>query len=271
VAAAVRARRRRLGQLPEQLREQMLRGVIRIDTGGMQLGQVNALSYMEAGDLAFGAPSRVSATARLGSGEFVDIERETELGGPIHSKGVMILTAYLAARYARHLPLPVAATLVFEQSYGVVEGDSASAAELCALISALGDLPLKQSLAITGSVNQHGQMQSVGGVCEKIEGFFDLCRARGLDGSHGVVIPAVDAPDLMLKETLVEAAEKGLFRVWAVDHVEQALELLTGLPAGVPDAAGAYPPGSVNGRVQARLAEWVALRQRYAGQGKADE
>jgi len=271
VVAAVRARRRRLGQLAEQLREQMLRGVIRIDTGGMQLGQVNALSYMEAGDLAFGAPSRVSATARLGSGEFVDIERETELGGPIHSKGVMILTAYLAARYARHLPLPVAATLVFEQSYGVVEGDSASAAELCALISALGDLPLKQSLAITGSVNQHGQVQSVGGVCEKIEGFFELCRARGLDGSHGVIIPATDAPDLMLDEVLVEAAQKGLFHVWAVDHVEQALELFTGLPAGVPDATGVYPPQSVNGRVQARLAEWVALRQRYAGQGKADE
>ena len=265
VVAAVRARRRRLGQLAEQLCEQMLRGVIRIDTGGMQLGQVNALSYMEAGDLAFGAPSRVSATARLGGGEFVDIELGLALD--VHE----LATAYLAARYARHLPLPVAATLVFEQSYGVVEGDSASAAELCALISALGDLPLKQSLAITGSVNQHGQMQSVGGVCEKIEGFFDLCRARGLDGSHGVIISAVDAPDLMLKETLVEAAEKDLFHVWAVDHVEQALELLTGLPAGVPDAAGAYPPGSVNGHVQARLAEWVALRQRYAGPGKADE
>ncbi len=265
VEAALAARRRRLGQPRERLLEQMLEGVIRIDTGGLQLGQVNALVYLEAGELAFGLPSRVSATARLGNGEFIDIERETELGGPIHSKGVMILTAYLAARYARHLPLPVTATLVFEQSYGPVEGDSASVAELCALLSALGDLPLRQSVAVTGSVNQHGQVQSVGGVCEKIEGFFDLCRARGLDGSHGVIIPASDVPDLMLDRAVVEAAEQGRFHVWAVDHVEQAMELLTGLPAGVADARGDYPPDSINGLVQARLAHWAALRRRLAG------
>ena len=271
VVAALEARRRRLGQPGEQLQEAILEGVIRIDTAGVQLAQVNALTYMEAGDLAFGAPTRVSATARLGSGEFIDIERETELGGPIHSKGVMILTAYLGARYARHLPLPVAATLVFEQSYGVVEGDSASAAELCALLSALGDLPLRQSLAITGSVNQHGQMQAVGGICEKIEGFFDICRARGLDGSHGVIIPAINVADLMLREELVHAARAGRFHVHAVDHVEQAMELLTGLPAGVADSHGRYPAESVNGHVQARLSHWVALRQQYAAQGKLDE
>ncbi len=271
VLAALEAQRRRLGQPRERLQEAILKGVVRIDTAGVQLAQVNALTYMEAGDLAFGAPSRVSATARLGSGEFIDIERETELGGPIHTKGVMILTAYLGARYARHQPLPVAATLVFEQSYGMVEGDSASAAELCALLSALGDLPLRQSFAVTGSVNQHGQMQAVGGICEKIEGFFDICRARGLDGSHGVIIPAINVADLMLREELVEAARKGLFHVHAVDHVEQAMELLTGLPAGVADRQGRYPSGSVNGHVQARLAQWVALRQQYAAQGKFDE
>ena len=270
LVAALSARRKRLGQLDEQLREQMLRGLIRLETAGVQLGQVNALSYIEAGDIAFGAPSRVSATARLGNGEFVDIERETELGGPIHSKGVMILTAYLAARYARHMPLPMTATLVFEQSYGPVEGDSASAAELCALVSALGDLPLKQSLAITGSVNQHGQMQSVGGVCEKIEGFFRLCRARSLDGSHGVIIPRSDVPDLMLDEEVVEAAQRELFHLYAVDHVEQALELLTGLPAGLADADGNYPANSVNGQVQRRLAQWAALRQRHGVQEKGD-
>jgi len=230
VQAALEAQRRRLGQPREQLQEAILKGVIRIDTAGVQLAQVNALTYMEAGDLAFGAPSRVSATARLGSGEFIDIERE------------------LGARYARHQPLPVVATLVFEQSYGMVEGDSASAAELCALLSALGDLPLRQSLAVTGSVNQHGQMQAVGGICEKIEGFFDIC-----------------------SEELVEAARKGLFHVHAVDHVEQAMELLTGLPAGVADSQGRYPAQSVNGHIQARLAQWVALRQQYAAQGKLDE
>lgn len=271
VLAALAAQRRRLGQPRELLQEAILQGVIRIDTTGIQLAQVNALTYMEAGDLAFGAPSRVSATARLGSGEFIDIERETELGGPIHSKGVMILTAYLGARYARHQPLPVVATLAFEQSYGQVEGDSASAAELCALLSALGDLPLRQSLAITGSVNQHGQMQAVGGICEKIEGFFDLCRARGLDGSQGVIIPAINVADLMLREELVEAARQGKFHVHAVEHVEQAMELLTGLPAGVADSQGRYPAESVNGHVQARLAHWVALRQQYAAQGKLDE
>jgi len=271
VQAALEAQRRRLGQPREQLQEAILKGVIRIDTAGVQLAQVNALTYMEAGDLAFGAPSRVSATARLGSGEFIDIERETELGGPIHSKGVMILTAYLGARYARHQPLPVVATLVFEQSYGMVEGDSASAAELCALLSALGDLPLRQSLAVTGSVNQHGQMQAVGGICEKIEGFFDICSSKGLDGSHGVIIPAINVADLMLREELVEAARKGLFHVHAVDHVEQAMELLTGLPAGVADSQGRYPAQSVNGHIQARLAQWVALRQQYAAQGKLDE
>ncbi|RTZ78541.1 MAG: Lon protease family protein, partial [Gammaproteobacteria bacterium] len=211
VLAALEAQRRRLGQPRERLQEAILKGIVRIDTAGVQLAQVNALTYMEAGDLAFGAPSRVSATARLGSGEFIDIERETELGGPIHTKGVMILTAYLGARYARHQPLLVVATLVFEQSYGMVEGDSASAAELCALLSALGDLPLRQSFAVTGSVNQHGQMQAVGGICEKIEGFFDICRAKGLDGSHGVIIPAINVADLMLREELVEAARKGLF------------------------------------------------------------
>ncbi len=266
VAAALAARQRRLDRLPELMQEVVLRGLVRIDTEGLQLGQVNALTVVEAGDNRFGLPVRVTATARLGGGEFVDIERETELGGPIHAKGVFILTAYLAARYARHAPLPVTATLVFEQSYDPVEGDSASLAELCALVSALGDLPLKQAVAVTGSVNQHGQVQSVGGVCEKVEGFFRLCRARGLHGGHGVILPASDVPDLMLDPDLVAAVEQGRFRVWAVDHAEQALELLTGLPAGVADAQGNYPEGTVNGAVQSRLLQWVRLRRQYEGE-----
>lgn len=271
IEAAVEAQRHRVSQLKEQLREEILKGVIRIDTSGLQLAQVNALTYLELGDLAFGAPTRISATARLGSGEFIDIERETEQGGPIHSKGVMILTAYLGERYAKHQPLPVAASLVFEQTYGRIEGDSASAAELCALLSALGDLPLKQSLAITGSVNQHGQMQAIGGVCEKIEGFFDICQARGLDGSQGAIIPVANVRDLMLRQELVEAAREGKFHIYAVDHVEQAMELLTGLPAGVANVDGVYPDGTINAHIQVRLAQWIALRQHYAGHGKEAE
>lgn len=270
VQGAIDARLHRSNQLQTRLREEILRGVVRIETDGLQLAQVNGLTVLDLGDFRFGAPARISATARLGEGEFIDIERETELGGPIHSKGVLILTSYLGERYAKHQPLPVVASLVMEQSYGVIEGDSASAAELCALLSALGDLPLKQSLAITGSINQRGQMQAIGGVCEKIEGFFDICNARGLAGEHGVIIPAANVKDLMLRHEVVEAAREGRFHIYAVDHVEQAMALLSGLPAGVAAADGAYPEGSFNRRIQLRLAQWITLRQQYAGHPRGD-
>jgi len=264
IQQTIDAQARRVNQLQEQLREEVLNGRIRIETEGVQLAQVNALSVIQLGDYAFGAPTRISATARIGGGELIDIERESEQGGPIHSKGVLILTSYLGQRYAKHQPLSVSASLVFEQTYGLIEGDSASAAELCALLSALGDIPLKQSLAITGSVNQHGQIQAIGGVCQKIEGFFEICKARGLSGGQGVIIPAVNVRDLMLHQNVVEAAEAGQFSIFAVDHVEQAMELLTGLPAGTPDANGIYPEGTINHHIQFRLAEWIALRQHYA-------
>ncbi|HEB95099.1 MAG TPA: hypothetical protein ENI96_01550 [Sedimenticola thiotaurini] len=270
VQGAVDARLHRSNQLQARLREQILRGVIRIDTDGLQLAQVNGLTVIDLGDFSFGAPARISATARLGEGEFIDIERETELGGPIHSKGVLILTSYLGERYAKHQPLPVVASLVMEQSYGLVEGDSASAAELCALLSALGDIPLKQSLAITGSINQRGQMQAIGGVCEKIEGFFDICNARGLAGEHGVIIPAANVKDLMLRHEVVEAAREGRFHIYAVDHVEQAMSLLCGLAAGVAGSDGTYPEQSFNYRIQLRLAQWIGLRQRYASHPKGE-
>lgn len=270
VQQAIDAQAQRVNQLQEQLREEVLKGRIRIETEGTQLAQVNALTIIQLGDYAFGAPTRISATARIGGGELIDIERETEQGGPIHAKGVLILTSYLGQRYAKHQPLSVTASLVFEQTYGQIEGDSASAAELCALLSALGDIPLKQSLAITGSINQHGQVQAIGGVCQKIEGFFEICKARGLTGDQGVIIPAVNVHDLMLHQEVVEAAQAGRFGVYAVDHVEQAMELFTGLPAGTPDANGIYPEGSINHRIQFRLAEWMALRQHYAG-GRPDE
>jgi predicted ATP-dependent protease len=265
IQQSVDAQTHRVNQLQEQLQEEVLKGKIRIETEGTQLAQVNALSVVQLGDYAFGAPTRISATARIGGGELIDIERETEQGGPIHSKGVLILTSYLGQRYAKHQPLSVSASLVFEQTYGLIEGDSASAAELCALLSALGDIPLKQSLAITGSINQHGQIQAIGGVCQKIEGFFEICKARGLTGRQGVIIPAVNVDDLMLQREVVEAAQAGRFHVYAVDHVEQAMELLTGLPAGAPDANGIYPEGSINHLIQFRLAEWIALRQHFAG------
>ncbi len=270
VQDAVDAQTRRVDQLREELRERVIEGTVKIDTEGAQLSQVNGLSVIQLGDYAFGMPTRISATARLGSGEVIDIEREIEQGGPIHTKGVMILSAYLGARYAKHQPLSLSASLVFEQSYGLVDGDSASAAELCALLSSIGDIPLNQSLAITGSINQHGEIQAIGGVSQKIEGFFDICNSRGLTGEQGVIIPESNVKDLMLKQEVVDAARAGKFAVYAVSHADQAMELLTGLPAGVPDADGIYPEGCVNNRIQLRLAEWIALRQHYAQPPKED-
>jgi lon-related putative ATP-dependent protease len=267
VEATVRAQHHRLDQLRERLQEQILRGTLLIDTKGVQLGQINGLSVIDLGDYAFGTPTRISATARLGNGEVVDIQREVDQGGPIHAKGVLILSSYLGRRYARFQPLCLSASLVFEQTYGMVEGDSASVAELCALLSAIGDVPLRQSVAVTGSVNQHGEVQAIGGVNEKIEGFFDICNARGLTGDEGVIIPAANRKHLMLRPDVVTAAEQGRFHIWAVSHVDQAMELLTGQHAGLPDQEGIYPTDSINGQVQQRLAEFFAVRQHLIGQG----
>jgi lon-related putative ATP-dependent protease len=271
VQAALDAQERRLSQVRERVHEAVLRGTLLIETKGAQLGQVNGLSVVQLGDYAFGVPTRITATARLGSGDVVDIEREVNQGGDIHTKGVLILASYLANRYARHQPLSIAASLVFEQTYGQVEGDSASVAELCALLSAIGDLPVRQSIAVTGSVNQHGQVQAIGGVNQKIEGFFDICLARGLDGAQGVVVPRANQKDLMLRPALVEAAAAGRFQVYAVGHVDEAMEILTGLPASQPDGSGIYPETSFNGQVQRRLMEWTALRQQFANPGQGGQ
>jgi len=208
----------------------------------------------------FGQPARITATARVGDGDVVDIEREAELGGSIHSKGVFILTAFLASRYARHQPLSLNASLVFEQSYAPVEGDSASLAELCALMSALADVPIDQGLGVTGSVNQFGQVQAIGGVNEKIEGFFDLCRARGLTGRQGVVIPRANVRHLMLRPDVVEAVRAGQFDVFAVDSVDEALGVLTGMPAGTPDAKGVIPTHTISHRVATALRRMSSTR-----------
>ena len=257
VDRALAAREARQSRIRERIRDQMQKGTLLIDTGGERVGQVNALSVVQLGEFAFGIPSRITARVRLGSGGVVDIEREAELGGPLHSKGVMILAGFLAGRYATDKPLSLAATLVFEQNYGGVEGDSASCAELCALISALAETPLRQSVAMTGSVNQHGDVQAIGGVNEKIEGFFDLCNARGLTGAQGVVIPAANVRHLMLRRDVIDAVAAGRFGIHPVESVDQALAILAGATAGERDATGRFPAGSINFRVEQRLATFA--------------
>ncbi len=271
VQKAIDARIRRSDRLRERLQEEVLRGTILIDTEGERIGQVNGLSVMQLGNFAFGRPTRITAQLRLGKGEVVDIEREVELGGPIHSKGVLILAGFLGARYTRERPLALSASLVFEQSYGGVEGDSASSAELYALLSAIGQIPIKQSLAVTGSVNQHGQVQAIGGVNEKIEGFFDVCRARGLDGKQGVLIPESNVKHLMLRQDVVEAAAAGKFSIYAVQTIDQGMEILAGLPAGERDEQGNYPEGTINHAVEANLAELAEKRVTFSARAKEGE
>jgi len=258
---AIDARHHRGSRLEEQVREEVERGTVLIATDGLAVGQVNGLSVVQHGDLSFGQPSRITATVRLGRGEVVDIEREVELGGPIHSKGVLILAGFLGGRYSAEHPLTLHASLVFEQSYGGVEGDSASLAELCALLSAISGLPIRQDVAVTGSVNQLGIVQPIGGVNEKIEGFFDTCRARGLSGTQGVLVPSTNLCNLMLRRDVVEAAAGGRFGIWAARTVDEAIELLTGVPAGTELPDGGWQEGSVNGLVAHRL-EDLAERAR---------
>ncbi len=257
VQSAVDGQIQRESRLQRRVYEEIRRGTVLIDASGEKVGQVNGLSVVDLGRYCFGRPSRITARVRLGKGEVLDIEREAELGGPIHSKGVLILGGFLGARYAADRPLALSASLVFEQSYGPVEGDSASLAELLALLSALSEVPVRQCTAVTGSVNQQGQVQAVGGVNEKIEAFFDVCRDAGLTGEQGVVVPASNGKHLMLRADVVEAAAAGRFHVWPVETVDQAIEVATGSPAGERDGAGRYPLESVNGRVEARLAAFA--------------
>ena len=262
VEHAIEAQRSRADRLRSVMHEAILRGTVLIDSAGEQIGQVNGLSVLQLGDNAFAAPTRITATTRLGDGRVIDVQREVELGGAIHSKGVLILSAFLAARFSLKRPHSLAASLVFEQTYGLVEGDSASLAELCALLSSLAEAPIRQSLAVTGSVNQLGEVQAIGGVNQKIEGFFDVCNARGLTGTQGVLIPAANADDLMLRADVIAAVRAGRFHVYAITSVDEAIELLTGIAAGVPDAGGGFPAQTINGRVAARMRDLSALRQR---------
>ncbi len=253
VQRAIDAQIHRADRIQQRLREEVIRGTLMVATSGEVVGQINGLSVMLLGAQRFGHPTRITARARIGKGQVVDIEREVELGGPIHSKGVYILSGYISGRYVPDYPLSLSASLVFEQSYGEVEGDSASSAELYALLSALSGLPIKQQFAVTGSVNQLGEVQAIGGVNEKIEGFFDICRARGLSGDQGVLIPEANVKHLMLREDVVEAVRSDSFAIYPITTIDEGIALLTGAPAGERDANGIFPEDSVNGRVEASL------------------
>jgi lon-related putative ATP-dependent protease len=264
VKKAVAAHIHRSDRIRERTQEQFERGIINLDTAGERVGQINGLSVMQLGDTAFGRPSRITARVRLGSGRVVDIEREVKLGGPLHTKGVLILSNFLAARYTQDQPLSLNASLVFEQSYGGVDGDSASSTELYALLSALADVPIRQSLAVTGSVDQFGEVQAIGGVNEKIEGFFDLCHHRGLNGEQGVLIPAANTKHLMLREDIIEAAAQGQFHIYPIATIDEGIELLTGTVAGELDGDGNYPADSINGLVLARLQAFTRAAKSFA-------
>jgi lon-related putative ATP-dependent protease len=267
VQRALDQQRYRLSRVQMRMQEEIRRGTMMIDTEGEVVGQINGLSVLDHGDLIFGQPGRITATTRVGDGEVVDIERETELGGPIHSKGVLILSNFLMSRYATRHPISFAASLVFEQSYGSIDGDSASLAELCALLSSLAGTPISQAFAITGSINQHGQVQPIGGVNEKIEGFFDVCQTRGLTGDQGVIIPKSNQENLMLRHDVVQAVKARQFGIYAVSTVDEALQLLTGTPAGQPLKKGGFQKNTVNGRVEARLIELSEIRREFVSKG----
>lgn len=255
IERALKSKATRTGRVSARILDDMLAGIILIDTDGAAVGKCNGLTVLEVGDSAFGVPARISATVYPGGSGIVDIEREVNLGQPIHSKGVMILTGYLGSRYAQEFPLEISASIALEQSYGYVDGDSASLGEVCTLISALSRTPLKQCFAITGSINQFGEVQAVGGVNEKIEGFFRLCEARGLTGEQGVIIPQANVATLMLDERVLQAVRAGRFHVYSVRQADEALSLLVGEDAGSPDDKGRFPKGSVNARVVERLRE----------------
>jgi predicted ATP-dependent protease len=263
IQASWRERRERSGSAERHIRSITLRGEVALETGGLRVGVVNGLSVFSAGDVEFGQPMRITAVVGIGREGLVDVEREAQLGGSIHTKGVAILRGYLARMFGQERPLSLRAQLAFEQSYGEIDGDSASSSELFAVLSALADVGIDQGLAVTGSVNQLGEMQAIGGLCAKIEGFFDLCKARELTGGQGVLIPRANLPHLVLRDDVADALAQGGFHLYAVDTVGQGIEVLTGVPAGERDASGRFPASSVFGRVERRIIE-IAERLREA-------
>lgn len=268
VQKAINSKIQRADRIREKFQESILRNINLITTEGEKIGQINGLSVFMLGDYIFGKPTRITCQISLGKGQVIDIEREVDMGGPIHSKGVLILTGFLRGRYAQDLPLSLSASLVFEQSYGGVDGDSASSAELCTLLSSIAEVPLKQNLAVTGSVNQHGQVQAIGGVNQKIEGFFDICNARGLTGDQGVLIPKSNLKHLMVRKDVRDAVIAGKFHIYPVEHIDEGIEILTGLQAGEKQPDGNYPEGTINALVKEKL---EAMAERLAKLGKNEE
>ena len=263
VSRAIEQKVYRSNLIQERIREVIEWGVLKIDTEGEVVGQVNGLSVMDLGDMSFGRPTRITASTAVGPEGVVDIDREAKLGGPIHTKGVLILGGILAERFAGNMPLSLSARLVFEQSYSEVEGDSASSAELYALLSSLANAPVKQNIAVTGSVNQKGEVQAIGGVNQKIEGFYDICKAKGLTGQQGVLIPSSNVQNLMLREDVVEAIRDGKFSIYSVDSVDEGIEVLTGVPAGKRLEGGKFEGGSINDRAQKRLEQLAGVMREF--------
>ena len=257
--------------IQEKIQEMITRNFFLIDTETEKVGQINGLSVASLGDFAFGMPSRVTVSIGLGKEGIIDIEREAKMGGPIHTKGVLILSGYLNEKYAKDKPLSLTARLVFEQNYEGVEGDSASSTELYSILSNLSGLPIKQSIAVTGSVNQKGEVQAIGGVNEKIEGYFEVCKAKGLSGKQGVMIPASNVQNLMLKEEVVAAVNEGKFHIYSAKTIDEGIETLTGAKAGVTGEDGNFEEGSVNALVDKRfreMAKKLAEYSAFAGEAK---
>jgi lon-related putative ATP-dependent protease len=263
VERAIEEKLYRSALIQEKIQEFIRRGFFLIDTDGERVGQINGLSVMSGGDIEFGRPSRVTVSVGVGRSGIMDIEREAALGGPTHTKGVLILAGYLNNKYAQDKPLSLSARLVFEQSYEGIDGDSASSTELYSILSALSGLPINQAIAVTGSVNQKGDIQAIGGVNEKIEGYFEVCKARGLNGKQGVMIPASNVQNLMLKEEILESAKNKKFAIYTVNTIDEGIEVLTGVKAGDRQADGTYGKDTVNYLVDRRLKEMADTIKEY--------
>jgi lon-related putative ATP-dependent protease len=260
----------RSNRIDDRLNELMMEGTLIVETTGGRVGQVNGLAVMSLGDYTFGKPSRITAKVFAGKAGVVNIERETKMSGKIHEKAILIISNYLGSKYAVKKPISLSASITFEQLYDMVEGDSATCAELYALLSSLSSVPIRQDMAITGSMDQNGEVQPIGGVNEKIEGFFDICRLRGLDGSHGVIIPGKNVKHLMLKKDIVDAVQKGKFNIYPIDRMEEGIEILMGMPPGEADEEGNYPEGTLNHLVARRFAE-ITEALKPAKKGKKEE
>jgi predicted ATP-dependent protease len=258
----------RLNLIEKRLQEMIEEGTVLVDVEGSAVGQVNGLAVYQLGDFSFGKPSRITAKTFMGRGGVINIERESKLSGKSHDKGVLILAGYLGSKFAQRRPLSVAASVCFEQSYDGVDGDSASSTELYAILSSLAEVPMKQGIAVTGSVNQNGEIQAIGGINQKVEGFFDVCRLKGLTGTQGVLMPRSNLRNLMLRTDVIAAAEKGKFHIYAVSTVNEGIEVLTGLSAGERGSDGHYPENSVNALVEKTLRRYTEQQKQLTASAK---